>query len=171
VKVPHDPVKLALLAGALAGGGYFVWQFSQSSVPAATPGAAYQNALSLRFWIAVWCTVYRLNPSTVQAIIYQEQGAGGPGALSNQDGWNVAEPNSTTSWGPMHVNDVNLPTLGWGAGPAGDDTMNGVRLGCAWLRHQIDAYGGDESQAVQSWNPGNSTYYASVMQWRATYTS
>jgi hypothetical protein len=170
IKVPNDPLIAGLFIGALAGGGFFIYKFSQSSVPVATPGASYQNGWSLRFWIAVWCTVYRLDPHTVQAIIFQEQGQNGPGATSAQDGWNIAEDNGTTSWGPMHVNDVNLPTLRWTNTPAGDDTMTGLWLGCAWLRHQIDAYGGDESQAIQSWNR-SAGYYAAVMQWKATYTS
>jgi len=164
--VTRDQRTVALAALGIIGGG-FVFQFYQGGVPASSPGAPWQNAPVYRFWLAVWATFYRLDPKLVQAIAYQEQGRGGPGSSAAQDGWNIAETNGTTSYGPLHVNDVNLAAAGWAQGPAGSDTMRGMKLGCQWLRHELDAAGSDEG-ALRLWN-GSAGYVDSVTSYRASY--
>jgi hypothetical protein len=160
----YDRLRLAgvvVLAGA---GGYLLYKFSQSGVPAGSPGAAYQNDTELRFWIAVWTSFYQLNPKTVQAIIYQEQGPNPPNA-----DFHIDEPDGSTSWGPMHVNDGPhgaLTALGY-APP--QSLAAGVKYGCQWLRKLLNAHGGDEAAAVQAWNPGQSDYSSLVLGFKASY--
>jgi hypothetical protein len=160
----NDRLRSVVTVGLAVGGGWFLWKFSESGVPSDSGGAAYQNQPEFRFWVAVWCTYYRLNPKTVQAIIFQEQGPRPPNA-----DFHIDEPDGTTSWGPMHVNDGRygaLTALGY---PPPKTLMAGMKYGCQWLRSLIDAHGGDETAAIQSWNPGQADYSSRVISYRDSY--
>lgn len=150
-------IGVVLAAGAT---GYVGWQFFRGAVPDTAPTAANQNRPGLRFWVAVWSTVYRLDPRVVQGIIRQETGG-------NPSTYAIAEPDGTTSWGPMHLNDGphGAATALGVSGAAINDEASGIHYGCKWLRRQIDAHGGSVSAGVEAWNPGQGDYSASVDGW------
>lgn len=142
---------------AVGGVAWVGYKFSQTAVPESDSAAGNMNSFSLRFWTAIWSAFYRLDPRTVTGIIHWET-AGNPASFT------INEPNGTKSYGPMHVNDVNLASLGYDAGNPPSDVMRGIQAGCRLLRRQLSA-SGDYQAAVAQWNPGQSSYFDDVNGW------
>lgn len=104
-------------------------------------------------WVAAaikrWGPYYgvSVDPSVVFGII-QKESIGGK-VLQ------VHEPDGTTSWGPMGVNDKVASDLG--VAPASilrDKPELGIWYGVKWFASLLKAYGGDTARALSAYNAG-----------------
>lgn len=67
----------------------------------------------------------------------------------------VPEPNGTTSWGPMGINDTVAIDLGVPGSVLRDKPELGVWYGVKWLASLLKKYPGDTARALSAYNAGS----------------
>jgi LysM repeat protein len=117
---------------------------SSTPPPAASTAPAAASAQEIRAELGVWAARYGVNPSLARALSWMESGFQ-PDVVS-----------SVGAWGPMQL----LPST-WVyverslLGATVPKTAAGnVQVGMAYLKHLLDAFGGDERLALGGWYEG-----------------
>jgi LysM repeat protein len=136
-----DPAKPLLIGTKLRLPGV---RIERAAARTASPAPAAATAQAIRAELGVWAERYGVDPSLARALSWMESG------------FQADVVSNVGAWGPMQL----LPST-WDyverslLGARVPKTPSGnVRVGMAYLKHLLDAFGGDERLALGAWYQG-----------------
>ena len=136
-----DPAKPLLIGTKLRLPGI---RIARASARTASPAPAAATAQAIRAELGVWADRYGVDPSLARALSWMESG------------FQADVVSNVGAWGPMQLlpstwDYVERSLLG---AKVPKTTAGNVQVGMAYLKHLLDAFGGDERLALGAWYQG-----------------